>query len=96
MVYITYFVQKNTKKYVYIELKDTRGRIQQAIRRQEVNLQKFRQLNVNLEATGKQNLELLGNLQSMAVNMETKWKDPLFLKERQIFFCFDRFEWEGR
>eukprot|EP01083_Nonionella_stella_P239788 838914_1 len=78
------------------ELKDTRGRIRDAIKRQEVNLKKFRQLNVNLEATGKQNLELLGNLNSMASRMETKWKDQLFSKERKILHvCFDRFDWEN-
>eukprot|EP01084_Bolivina_argentea_P096111 172786_1 len=77
------------------ELKDTRTRIKAAIARQEINLQKFRQLNVNLEASGKENLELLANLQSMAVRMETKWKDQLFLKERKILHvCFDRFDWE--
>eukprot|EP01084_Bolivina_argentea_P096113 172789_1 len=77
------------------ELKDTRGRIRDAIKRQEVNLKKFRQLNVNLEATGKQNLELLGDLQSMADKMETKWKAGLISKERKVLHvCFDRFEWE--
>ena len=56
---------------------------------------KFRQLNVNLEATGKKNLELLGDLNIMADKMETKWKEELVKKERKILHvCFDRFEWE--
>eukprot|EP01084_Bolivina_argentea_P231857 390907_1 len=78
------------------ELKDTSGRIREAIKRQEVNLGKFRQLNVNLEATGKQNLELLGNLNSMADKMQKKWKEQLISKERKILHvCFDRFEWNA-
>lgn len=77
------------------ELKDTSHRIRDAIKRQEVNLSKFRQLNVNLQATGKQNLEILGNLNEMAKKMENKWKEQLYSKERKILHvCFDRFEWE--
>eukprot|EP00483_Globobulimina_turgida_P013461 UN13485 len=75
-------------------LSDTSGRIRQAIARQEVSLGKFRQLNVNLKATGHANLELMGNLNSMAKKMEGKWKAQLFAKERKILHvCFDRFEW---
>ena len=60
-----------------------------------MNLGKFRELNKNLEATGKQNMELLQNLNSMANKMENKWRDELIKKERKILHvCFDRFEWE--
>jgi len=77
------------------ELKDTSTRIREAIARQEVSLGKFRQLNTNLEATGKKNLELLTDLNSMADKMEKKWKQELVKKERKILdVCFDRFEWE--
>eukprot|EP00483_Globobulimina_turgida_P000103 UN00103 len=41
------------------ELKDTSTRIRDAIARQEVSLGKFRQLNVNLEATGKQKFRII-------------------------------------
>ena len=41
-------------------------------------------------------MELLQNLNSMAVKMENKWRDELIKKERKILHvCFDRFEWEG-
>jgi len=77
------------------ELKDTRTRISEAIKRQEVNLGKFRLLNQNLQATGKQNLEILGNINEMAQKMENKWREELIKKERKILHvCFDRFEWE--
>ena len=80
----------------YIELKDTSTRIREAIKRQEISLAKFRQLNINLEATGKKNLEILGDLNKMADKMETKWKEELIKKERKILHvCFDRFEWEN-
>ena len=77
------------------ELKGTRVRIKDAIQRQQVNLGKFRQLNRNLEATGKQNLKVLGDLNQMATKMETKWSEQLFHKERKILhLCFNRFKWE--
>jgi len=77
------------------ELKDTSSRIKEAIKRQEISLAKFRQLNINLEATGKKNLEILGDLNKMADKMEDKWKEELIKKERKILHvCFDRFEWE--
>eukprot|EP01084_Bolivina_argentea_P100358 180208_1 len=77
------------------ELAVTETRIRSAIERQKVSLGKFRELNVNLEATGKKNLELLGDLNKMADKMETKWKEELIKKERKILHvCFDRFDWK--
>lgn len=53
-------------------------------------------MNKNLEATGKQSLEILSNLNGMANKMSTKWKDQLFAKERKILHvCFERFEWQN-
>eukprot|EP01084_Bolivina_argentea_P096114 172791_1 len=86
----------NRFKHAKDELKDTRMRIKDSIKRQEVNLGKFRRLNENLEATGKKNLEILGGLKEMAEKMENKWKEELVKKERKILHvCFDRFEWEN-
>eukprot|EP00484_Ammonia_sp_Unknown_P027909 CAMPEP_0197047668 /NCGR_PEP_ID=MMETSP1384-20130603/23127_1 /TAXON_ID=29189 /ORGANISM="Ammonia sp." /LENGTH=303 /DNA_ID=CAMNT_0042479641 /DNA_START=132 /DNA_END=1043 /DNA_ORIENTATION=+ len=77
------------------ELSDTQKRIRSAIKRQSENLGKFRELNKNLQATGKQNMELLTNLNDMSQKMENKWRDELVKKERKILHvCFDRFEWE--
>eukprot|EP01083_Nonionella_stella_P239790 838916_1 len=86
----------NRFKHAKDELKDTRMRIKDSIKRQEVNLGKFRRLNENLEATGKKNLEILGGLKEMAEKMENKWKEELVKKERKILHvCFDRFDWEN-
>lgn len=41
---------------------DTRERIRDAIEKQEVNLSKFRVLNENIQATGKETVGLLGDL----------------------------------
>lgn len=75
---------------------DTRERIRDAIEKQEVNLTKFRMLNENIQATGKETVGLLGDLNQMADKMETKWKEQLIQKERKILnLCFDRFEFHG-
>ena len=59
-------------------------------------MEKFRELNKNLEATGKQNMELLGRLNGMANKMQNKWTEELVKKERKILsVCFDRFDWEN-
>eukprot|EP01083_Nonionella_stella_P072852 196581_1 len=77
-------------------LKATSKSIKDSIKRKEISLVKFRQLNTNLEATGKKNLEILKDLNQMAEAMENRWKEQLVAKERKILhICFDRFEWEG-
>lgn len=84
----------NRFKIAKDELKDTSVRIRDAIKRQEVSLSKFRTLNTNLKATGKDTLEAMGNFHVLVGNMEKKWKENLMSKERKILnVCFDRFEW---
>ena len=74
------------------ELAHTRRRIKDAIKKQEENLDKFRVLNDNIQASGKETVGMLGDLNKMADKMETKWKEELVKKERKILtMCFDQF-----
>eukprot|EP01084_Bolivina_argentea_P173076 299764_1 len=77
------------------DLKDTSKTIQKEINKQNENLEKFEQLNKNLEATGKQNLELLGDLKTVSSKMEEQLQSELHKKDRKILIeCFERFEWD--
>eukprot|EP01083_Nonionella_stella_P305860 1068650_1 len=76
-------------------LKATSKQIKDSVKRKQISLGKFRQLNTNLEAIGNNHLDILKDLNQMASAMEERWKEQLVVNERKILhICFDRFTWE--
>lgn len=89
-------VEVNRFSQAKTELSETQKRIRESVKRQEVSLVKFRQLNNNLKATGGKNLDLIKDLHEMSLKMERQWKEQLIKKERKILnVCFERFGWVG-
>ena len=70
-----------------------RRKIRKALKRQRKNIAKFRNLNGNLSAVGKNSLKAIGNLNAMVANMQRRWAEELKRKERKVLaVIFDRVE----